>query len=50
MQAIPKKLNANADQLEMVGAQFSPLKDLFQGLDQHVKVVVRPYVPDNDTH
>jgi len=42
LQVIPRKLNVDVDQLAMVGAQFSPPIDLFQGPDQHVKVVVRP--------
>ncbi|KAH9295073.1 hypothetical protein KI387_038661, partial [Taxus chinensis] len=44
---VPRKLNKDTDQMAALGSQFSPAEDLIKGNAQHIKMVVRPSIPDN---
>lgn len=43
------KRNAFADQMATSGSQFDPVVDLLVN-PQVINVIVRPAIPDNDTH
>lgn len=47
--SIPRIKNQHADRLAAVGAQFDiPTEISKENIQQHVKIVVRPLVPDNN--
>lgn len=49
IQRIPHKANASVDRMAIVGSNFDPTVDLLVN-PQVVGVIVRPAIPDNDTH
>ena len=48
---VPKKLNQHADRLAVVGAQFDVARNINkEHVQQHIKIIVRPSIPDNDVN
>lgn len=47
--AIPRKFNQHANRLAAVGSQYDIPSNISKEVDQqHIKVIVRPSIPDND--
>lgn len=47
IQVVPIEQNKEVDRFAVVGAQFGIPKDIINDQEQHVKLVVRPSIPDN---
>ena len=50
IQSIPRIENRHANRLVVVGASYDVPKILEAEKKQHIKVVVRPAIPDNNTN
>ena len=49
--SIPRNRNKHADRLAAIGAEFDVPKEVnSKGWNKHIKVVVRPAIPDNSIH
>lgn len=50
IQSIPRRENKHVDRLAEIGASYDVPKNLEEEKKQQIRVVVRPTIPDNDTH
>ena len=50
IQSIPRRENRYADRLTTIGASYDLPGNLEEEKKQQIKVVVRPAIPDNNTH
>ncbi|KAH9295659.1 hypothetical protein KI387_039247, partial [Taxus chinensis] len=44
-----RRMNGEVDQMVALGSQFSPAEEFVKGNTQHIKMVIRPSILDNNT-